>query len=70
MLSVIGLTDLIPYLENNNDYFDSVVPIRLLAFSVLSAVSYFGDIALLKGPLVLGYAVLEVGLNGLMMVDF
>ncbi|ODQ60171.1 hypothetical protein WICANDRAFT_78788 [Wickerhamomyces anomalus NRRL Y-366-8] len=70
LLAVIGVTDLVPYLEDNSDYFDSVVPIRFFAFFILAVVSYLGDFALLNSPLVLGYSILEAIVNGLMMIDF
>jgi len=56
-------------MENNVDYFDSVVPIRFFGFLILSILSYFSGVSILNSPLVFSYAVLETVCNGLMMVE-
>lgn len=40
---LLAVSDLLPLLENNLAYFDSVVPFRLLAFFVLAGVSYLRE---------------------------
>ncbi|AGO10620.1 AaceriABR166Cp [[Ashbya] aceris (nom. inval.)] len=40
---LLAVSDLLPLLENNLAYFDSLVPFRLLAFFILALVSYLRE---------------------------
>ena len=43
LFTLNGVHDLIPLLENNVKYFQSVVPVRLLIFFILTSISYLWE---------------------------
>lgn len=61
---LLALNDLIPLLENNKQYFYSIVPVRLMGFFILTTVSYYGhDYYYLHNNCVFIYSFVEVWLN-------
>ncbi|KAK5960761.1 Ilm1p PWA37_002198 [Arxiozyma heterogenica] len=61
---LLAINDLIPLLEDNKQYFFSVVPVRLTVFFILTTVSYWGqDYYYLHNNVVFIYSFAEVWLN-------
>ncbi|CCH44848.1 Aldo-keto reductase family 1 member [Wickerhamomyces ciferrii] len=69
LLIILGLSDYLPYLEDNQDYFDSIVPVRFLLGLGLTLGSYLELVSILSSPLVFWFGVLEILTNGLMLID-
>ncbi|CAI1523331.1 hypothetical protein SEUBUCD646_0J03100 [Saccharomyces eubayanus] len=62
-----GIHDLIPLLENNEKYFQSIVPLRLLFFFILTGVSYLWESNLyIHNNAVFIYCFVEVWINFLL----
>ncbi|QLG71705.1 hypothetical protein HG535_0C00540 [Zygotorulaspora mrakii] len=61
---LLALHDLVPLVENNKAYFNSVVPIRLMVFFVLTAMSYLWESNLyVHNNVVFTYSFVEVWIN-------
>lgn len=63
LLGILVLSDVIPLLADNIEYFATVVPTRLSLYFVLSAYIYFFPSPSLGNNLVLTFAFLEIWLN-------
>lgn len=60
----MGLNDLIPLLEDNKQYFLSMVPFRLLCFFIITGLSYFMmDNYFVHNNVVFIYSFMEIWLN-------
>lgn len=60
----MGLNDLIPLLEDNKQYFLSMVPFRLLCFFIITGLSYFMmDNYFIHNNIVFIYSFMEIWLN-------
>lgn len=61
---LLAINDLIPLLEDNRQYFFSIIPVRLTGFFILTTVSYWGqDYYYLHNNVVFIYSFVEVWLN-------
>lgn len=64
LFALLAVNDLIPLLENNKQYFFSMVPIRLTGFFILTTLSYWGqDYYYLHNNAVFIYCFIEVWIN-------
>lgn len=64
VFALLAITDLIPLLEENKQFFFSMVPTRLTIFFILTSVSYWGqDYYYLHNNVVFVYCFAEVWLN-------
>lgn len=57
------ISDLIPLLSENLDYFNSIIPIRTMLFFIIGAYSYLIKSSVLSNNLIFTYAFLEIWLN-------
>lgn len=62
-LFTLAVSDLIPLLADNVDYFETIVPTRLAAFFALAAYTYLSDFELLANNVVFTYAFFEIWFN-------
>lgn len=64
VFALLAVCDLVPLLEDNKQYFFSMVPTRLTIFFILTTVSYWGqDYYYLHNNVVFIYSFVEVWLN-------
>ena len=62
-LGTLALTDLVPLLAHNVDYFETVVPVRLVVFFIMAGVSYFSENTSLGNNMVFVYCFFEIWFN-------
>lgn len=62
-LGINALTDLIPLLADNLDFFETIVPTRLTVYFALAAYSYIGNSQYFSTSVVFVYCFLEVWIN-------
>lgn len=63
VFGTLALADLIPLLAENLDYFDTMVPVRLMLFFALGAYTYFSSNPIVANNLVFVYAFFEIWCN-------
>ncbi|CUM66253.1 uncharacterized protein PRCAT00003913001 [Priceomyces carsonii] len=66
LVTIIGtsaISDLIPLLADNIDYFETVVPTRLTGFFLLASFSYLAESQYFSTSLVFTYAFFEIWIN-------
>ncbi|CAK9438622.1 uncharacterized protein LODBEIA_P28460 [Lodderomyces beijingensis] len=62
-LGITALADLVPLMAENWTHFETLVPVRLFAFFLLVAYSYFVPTSVLSNSLTVTYAMFEIWCN-------
>lgn len=63
VFGVLAVSDLIPLIANNIEYFESIVPTRLIIYFALAGFSYFTSSELFGNNLIFVYSFFEVWFN-------
>lgn len=63
IFGTLAISDLIPLLAENIEYFETIVPTRLSLFFALGAYTYFSSYDTIANNIVFVYAFLEIWLN-------